>query len=54
MNIQGYDIPEDLHYEENHFWVKEEDGLLVMGLDDFGQKLAGEIVYVQLPRKAKS
>ena len=53
MNIQGYDIPEDLYYEENHFWVKEEDGLLVMGLDDFGQKLAGEIVYVQLPAEGK-
>jgi glycine cleavage system H protein len=53
MEIEGYNMPEDLHYEENHFWVKEEGDLLVMGLDDFGQKMAGDIVYVQLPVEGK-
>ncbi len=53
MEIQGYNIPEELHYEENHFWVKEEGDLLVMGMDDFAQKMAGEIVYVQLPDEGK-
>ena len=53
MDIQGYNIPEDLYYEENHFWVKEDGDLFVMGLDDFGQKMAGEIVYVQLPAEGK-
>ena len=42
-------MPDELYYEENHFWVKEEGELLVMGMDDFGQKMAGQIVYVQLP-----
>lgn len=53
MDIQGYDMPEDLYYEENHFWVKEAGDLLVMGLDDFGQKMAGDIVYIQLPPEGK-
>jgi len=53
MEIQGYHMPEDLHYEENHFWVREEGELLVMGLDDFGQKMAGDIVYIQLPAEGK-
>ncbi|MFQ5485890.1 MAG: glycine cleavage system protein H [Desulfobacterales bacterium] len=53
MEIQGYYLPDDLYYEENHFWVKEEDGLLVMGMDDFAQKMAGEIVYIQLPDEGK-
>ncbi len=53
MEIQGYNMPEELHYEENHFWVKEEGDLLVMGMDDFAQKMAGEIVYVQLPDEGK-
>ena len=53
MDIQGYNMPEDLYYEENHFWVKEEGDLLVMGMDDFAQKMAGEIVYVQLPEEGK-
>jgi glycine cleavage system H protein len=53
MDIQGYIMPEDLYYEENHFWLKQEGELLVMGMDDFGQKMAGEIVYVQLPAEGK-
>jgi len=53
MDIKGYYLPDDLYYEKNHFWVKEEDGLLVMGMDDFAQKMAGEIVYIQLPDEGK-
>ncbi|MEW5909001.1 MAG: glycine cleavage system H protein [Thermodesulfobacteriota bacterium] len=54
MDIEGYHIPEDRYYEEGHCWVKEENGTLVMGMDDFAQKLAGEIVYVQLPEIGKA
>ena len=53
MKVQEYDMPDDLYYEENHFWVKEEGDLLVMGMDDFAQKMAGEIVYIQLPDDGK-
>lgn len=53
MEIQGYDLPESLHYEENHFWVRDDGDLLVMGMDDFAQKMAGEIVFVQLPMEGK-
>jgi len=54
MEIQGYNMPDDLFYEENHFWVREEGEILIMGMDDFGQKLAKEIVYVQLPEEGKA
>jgi glycine cleavage system H protein len=53
MEIEGYNMPDDLHYEENHYWVKKEGDILVMGMDDFAQKMAGEIVYVQLPFEGK-
>ena len=53
MDIQGYNMPEDLYYEKNHFWVKVEGDLLVMGMDEFAIKMAGEIVYVQLPAEGK-
>ena len=53
MDVKGYNMPEDLIYEKNHYWVKQEGDLLVMGMDDFAQKLAGEIVYVQLPDDGK-
>ena len=54
MDIRGYNMPEDLYYEENHFWVRDEGDILVMGMDDFAQILAGEVVYVQLPDEGKN
>lgn len=53
MEIQGYNMPEDLYYDENHFWVRVEGNELVMGMDDFAQKMAGDIVFVQLPDEGK-
>ncbi len=53
MDIQGYNMPEDLYYEENHFWIRVEGEHLIMGMDDFAQKMAGEIVYVQLHDEGK-
>jgi glycine cleavage system H protein len=53
MEIQGYYMPDELYYEENHFWVRAEGDLLVMGMDDFAQQMAEEIVYVQLPFEGK-
>lgn len=54
MEIQGYNMPDEFYYEENHFWVRDDGDILVMGMDDFAQKMAGEIVYVQLPEEGKA
>jgi glycine cleavage system H protein len=54
MQIQGYDMPDDLYYDQYHFWVRSEGDILVMGMDDFAQQLAGQIVYIQLPFDGKA
>ena len=54
MEIQGYNMPDELYYEQNHYWVRAEGDLLIMGMDDFAQKLAGQIVFVQLPEEGKA
>ena len=54
MEIQGYNMPDELYYEENHFWVRDDGDVLTMGMDDFAQKMAQEIVYVQLPDEGKT
>ncbi len=46
-------MPLDLHYEEHHFWVKVDGETLIIGMDDFAQQLAGEIVFIQLPHEGK-
>ena len=42
-------IPEDLKYTKSHEWLKEEDGLLVVGLTDFAATSLGDIVFIRLP-----
>jgi glycine cleavage system H protein len=53
MEIQGYHMPADLYYEKNHYWVRVEGDILVMGMDDFAQQMARDIVYVQIPFAGK-
>ena len=54
MEIEGYNMPDDLYYEENHYWVRVDGDFLVMGMDDFARQMAGDIVYVQLPFEGKA
>jgi glycine cleavage system H protein len=54
MEIQSYNMPDELYYEQNHYWVRPEGDLIVMGMDDFAQKLAGQVVFVQLPEEGKA
>jgi glycine cleavage system H protein len=53
MEVEGYNLPDDLYYEKNHFWIKKEGDILIMGMSDFAHQLAGDIVYVQLPFEGK-
>jgi glycine cleavage system H protein len=54
MEFEGYNMPDELYYEPNHYWVRPEGDVLVMGMDDFARKLAGQIVFVQLPEEGKA
>ncbi len=54
MEIEGYYFPDDLYYHKEHFWAKVEGNLIIMGTTDFAQKLAGQIVYVELPPVGKA
>lgn len=53
MQIEDYDFPEDLYYSPEHYWARVEDSLVTQGATDFAQKMAGQIVYVELPRKGR-
>jgi len=48
--IEGYNLPDDLYYTEDHAWVKVEGNLVRVGMNDFAQKLAGDISFVKLPK----
>ncbi len=48
---QQYDAPDNLRYHKEHTWVRAEGPLILVGLTDFAQQLAGEISYVDLPEE---
>jgi glycine cleavage system H protein len=50
MNIDKYEFPDELYYDKEHNWARVEGNVATVGLTDFGQDLAGEIVYVEAPR----
>lgn len=55
MEIQGYNVPEDLYYHDDNAWVKvESDGSVTVGMDDFYQKQAGDTTYIDLPFEGDS
>ena len=54
MEIAGYNMPDELYYDQYHFWTRVDGDELVMGMDDFAEKLAGQIVFVQLPFVGKA
>ncbi len=48
--IFGFDMPLDRMYHRGHTWVRpEQDGILVVGLDDFASRLLGASCDLQLP-----
>ncbi len=50
MNVEEYEIPEELSYTKNHEWVKvEKDGCRI-GITDYAQKSLHDIVFVDLPK----
>ncbi len=42
--------PAELRYTKSHEWLKEEDGVAVIGISDFAQDALGDVVFVNLPQ----
>ena len=43
-------IPEDLHYTEDHEWVKIENKIATIGITDYAQGELGDIIFIELPQ----
>ena len=54
MKIEDYTFPDDLYYHKEHFWVKINGESVIIGTTDFAQKLAGQVVYIELPPVGKA
>ena len=48
-DIKGYNMPDELYYNEDHSWARVDGNRVTVGMDDFFQKEAGDIVFIDLP-----
>lgn len=49
MDIKDYSFEEGFYYDKDHGWLRDDGDIVTIGVSDFFQKLAGEIVFVELP-----
>ncbi len=49
VKVDGYEVPEGLHYHKEFGWARIEDGKARTGITDYAQKQLREIVFVELP-----
>lgn len=50
-DIKGYNMPDDLYYHKEHSWARIDGTRVTVGMSDFFQKEAGDIVFVDLPEQ---
>ena len=50
------EIPDDLHYTEEHEYLKptDEEGVYLVGITDYAQGELGDVVFVELPSSGDS
>jgi len=53
MQISGYEFPDDLYYDKLHNWARVDGNVITQGLTEFGQAIAQEIVFVEVPRAGR-
>ncbi|MFH0844654.1 MAG: glycine cleavage system protein GcvH [Pseudomonadota bacterium] len=49
--IKGYHMPDELYYHEEHSWARIDGTKVTVGMTDFFQREAGDIVFVDLPEE---
>ncbi len=48
--IDRFEFPDELYYTKEHVWARVEGNVVTIGFSQFGQELAGQIVYIEVPR----
>lgn len=49
--VKGYEMPDDLYYHKEHSWARVDGDRVTVGMTDFFQKEAGDVVFVDLPEE---
>ncbi len=49
MDVEGYNMPDDLYYHKEFMWCRVDGNTARVGLIDFAQKMSGDISFVEMP-----
>jgi glycine cleavage system H protein len=47
--IKGYNMPDELYFHKEHSWARVDGNKVTVGMSDFFQKEAGDVVFIDLP-----
>lgn len=50
MELKEYLFPDNLHYTKKHTWCKKEGEIILIGIDSYAVRMAGEIEFIDLPK----
>ncbi|MHA1754107.1 MAG: glycine cleavage system protein H [Candidatus Odinarchaeia archaeon] len=53
VKVDKFELPDELYYNDDHVWVKIEDSKARLGLNDFGQHIAGKILFARTRPEGK-
>ena len=53
MKIAEFEFPDDLYYDKEHGWARLDGDTVVQGMTSYGQSIAGEIIYAEVPRAGR-
>ena len=42
-------IPADLRYSKDHEWIRQDGGVVTIGITEFAQDSLGDVVFVEIP-----
>ena len=55
VEIEGYNLPDDLYYTDRNLWVKPEpDGTARVGFNDLAAKTIGKVAFIRLMPKGRT
>ncbi len=54
MQISEFEFPDELYYDKEHGWVRVDGDVVTQGMTAYGQHIAGEIIYVEVPREGRA
>ncbi|MHA1378177.1 MAG: glycine cleavage system protein H [Candidatus Helarchaeota archaeon] len=48
VEVQGYNLPDELYYSDKDLWAKIENGTVIIGITDFAQAMLEKLTYLDV------